>query len=419
MFTKLKAIVSGDKFQSNFSKSLQTLIFLGSIFLFTCLLVNTINLKKNTDNLFEITNLYQNAEDEAFVFNTTSDYMTSEAHYFVTMGNLENLQNYFIEVKDTKRREESMRKITENVQISCTQYIERMMELSRILEQYEVYAFRLVCDAYKINDKDLPEEMKNVVLNEIDQELDKRAKLEKALKLLFAENYQVLKMEMKQQLLDFYDTVLSDLNSSNIYYEDKIRSMTVHEIVYIVALFLVLFLFFCISGLVGSSHRLLLKINRTDTLTGVFNREAFNKAKYDYSRLNKELCFVMIDVDHFKEINDTFGHDIGDRVLKEITRVITEKFREEDAIYRIGGDEFVMILNEWKSDKEELLLKKWNEINEILHEGSKEVPPTTVSVGIAFSHTGYSERLQKHADIALYLAKGAGRACARIYQSAN
>lgn len=127
----------------------------------------------------------------------------------------------------------------------------------------------------------------------------------------------------------------------------------------------------------------------------------------------------MIDVDHFKEINDTFGHDIGDRVLKEITRVITEKFREEDAIYRIGGDEFVMILNEWKSDKEELLLKKWNEINEILHEGSKEVPPTSVSVGIAFSHTGYSERLQKHADIALYLAKGAGRACARIYQSAN
>lgn len=419
MFDKLKAIVSGDKFQSNFSKLLQTLIFLGSIILFALLLVNTISLKKNTDKLFEITNLYQNAQDEAFVFNTTSDYMTSEAHYFVTMGNLENLQNYFIEVKDTKRREESMRKITENVQISCGHYIEKMMELSRILEEYEVYAFRLVCDAYRISDEVLPEEMRNVVLNEIDQELDRKAKLEKALKLIFAENYQVLKMEMKQQLLDFYDTVLSDLNGSNIFYEDKIRSMTVHEIVYIVALFLVLFLFFCISGLVGSSHRLLIKINRTDTLTGVFNREAFNKAKYDYSRLKKDICFLMIDVDHFKEINDTYGHDIGDNVLKKITGVISEKFREGDAIFRIGGDEFVMILNDWKDDQEELLLKKWNEINELLHKGSEGVPPTSVSVGIAFSSTGYSERLQKHADIALYLAKGAGRACARIYQSAN
>lgn len=84
-----------------------------------------------------------------------------------------------------------------------------------------------------------------------------------------------------------------------------------------------------------------------DELTNIFNRKAFNerlKEKFDlYQRYNSIFSIAMYDIDNFKNINDTFGHDIGDKVLKEMTNEVTLHIRKTDLIFRVGGEEFIII----------------------------------------------------------------------------
>ncbi|MGC8855128.1 MAG: GGDEF domain-containing protein, partial [Halothiobacillaceae bacterium] len=83
-----------------------------------------------------------------------------------------------------------------------------------------------------------------------------------------------------------------------------------------------------------------------DALTGIYNRRAFDE---DWSRLQQEtndspLALLLLDCDFFKSINDTYGHETGDRVLQDIARLVSEELRRDDRLYRLGGDEFLAIL---------------------------------------------------------------------------
>lgn len=85
-----------------------------------------------------------------------------------------------------------------------------------------------------------------------------------------------------------------------------------------------------------------------DTLTGLRNRRAFERelvVQFEQSRLNgSELCLLMIDIDYFKQLNDTLGHSAGDELLRSIGQIIRSTIREEDAAYRYGGDELVVMM---------------------------------------------------------------------------
>lgn len=151
-----------------------------------------------------------------------------------------------------------------------------------------------------------------------------------------------------------------------------------------------------------------------DALTGAYNRGALSRlAKDKLERLGDDnhTAFVIFDLDKFKEVNDTYGHQKGDQVLCALVKTIHRVFRREDCVCRLGGDEFAVLLEGMGS--EELLLKKAKEICKIIANEHFHLTtaPVTCSVGAAIApqHGTTFEELYKHADEALYLIKDKGR----------
>ncbi|MDD2790208.1 MAG: EAL domain-containing protein [Sulfurimonas sp.] len=156
---------------------------------------------------------------------------------------------------------------------------------------------------------------------------------------------------------------------------------------------------------------------RTDSLSGLANRNSL----YEFverliavsARNEDEFAFLFLDIDHFKSVNDSLGHNVGDELLKNIASIIKKTLRPNDFIARVGGDEFVLIIPEYKSYFElsniieriqAHLARPWVVQTHPIHINS--------SVGVAFypkDATDYVS-LMKHADIAMYEAKKLGRA---------
>ena len=159
---------------------------------------------------------------------------------------------------------------------------------------------------------------------------------------------------------------------------------------------------------------------RTDTLTGVLNRGAFlDAAKSVFTQpLNGGLhALVMVDVDHFKRINDKYGHGYGDRVLARICDLLRNALRADDLVGRIGGDEFVLLLKNVVN--REALQMKINSLCTQLYQSASDKLEISWSFGAAtYPQDGTDfDELYRKADAALYAAKEAGRNCTRIYQA--
>ncbi|MDX9797191.1 MAG: GGDEF domain-containing protein, partial [Arcobacteraceae bacterium] len=155
-----------------------------------------------------------------------------------------------------------------------------------------------------------------------------------------------------------------------------------------------------------------------DGLTGLYNRkfldEYIKKALPQVLRDNKKLAVLMLDMDHFKSVNDEYGHDIGDLVLKELGYILIQNVRESDLVIRFGGEEFIVILNNIDSIESALLVA--NKIREQVAQNEIDVYAgtklrKTVSIGLSiFPDDGKTfDSVCKNADIALYEAKNKGR----------
>jgi diguanylate cyclase (GGDEF)-like protein len=151
----------------------------------------------------------------------------------------------------------------------------------------------------------------------------------------------------------------------------------------------------------------------TDSLTGLCVRRYFmvklQEELHRAQRYNNILSVVMADLDRFKNINDTYGHAAGDRVLKAIGKFLQQNVRDVDVVARYGGEEFVIMIPEAANDAALILSER---LRKNLAEMKVEnLPPVTISLGIAtFPHDGTDpEDLIKKADAAMYAAKRAGR----------
>jgi len=150
-----------------------------------------------------------------------------------------------------------------------------------------------------------------------------------------------------------------------------------------------------------------------DTMTGVYNRrQFFNLATKKFNENKKTLYAVMMDIDNFKKINDTYGHYIGDKVIKEFASIVQEYIEEDSIFGRLGGEEFGLICEFDDFKKIEIrmeIIRKAIERSVILFD-TKELK-FTISLGyskITLNHNTIDELL-KEADDALYEAKGSGR----------
>ena len=169
-----------------------------------------------------------------------------------------------------------------------------------------------------------------------------------------------------------------------------------------------------------------------DPLTGLPNRrllmDRLGQALIASKRSQEYGAVLMLDLDYFKGLNDSCGHDVGDRLLVEVARRLSSQVRQEDTVARLGGDEYVLILEGLGSDEAEALAQAAHVAEKIRHTLSEpyvltgvETPyPCTASLGVSVfhSHQESVETLLKQADIALYLAKDAGRNQVIFYQPA-
>ncbi|QNI03663.1 diguanylate cyclase [Halomonas sp. SH5A2] len=167
-------------------------------------------------------------------------------------------------------------------------------------------------------------------------------------------------------------------------------------------------------------HDLLTTKAQIDALTGLWNRGYLNdRLAVEMSVLERKglpVAVAMVDIDHFKPINDTYGHPFGDAVIQRIAEVLGNMSRDSDIVCRYGGEEFAIILRDTPSAGAMLVAERMRKAVETLQLTSGQTPvPLTVSIGIAGSDQVYDagtdagEYLLKAADQALYRAKKAGR----------
>ncbi|MFG0329930.1 MAG: diguanylate cyclase [Phycisphaerales bacterium] len=162
----------------------------------------------------------------------------------------------------------------------------------------------------------------------------------------------------------------------------------------------------------------------TDALTSLSNRRHLNRSLIqmfaEASRYQSELSCVMMDLDGFKSLNDTLGHQRGDELLSRVGRLITTTCRESDFAARYGGDEFIILLPKTDRDTAVNLVMRLREEFARMRESSyADHPELNMSFGIActrISHPDTGEQLVQHADNALYKAKEAGKARVMLCQ---
>lgn len=154
----------------------------------------------------------------------------------------------------------------------------------------------------------------------------------------------------------------------------------------------------------------------SDSLTGLYNRHYLQTLKKS-DLLNFDFI-AMLDIDHFKLINDTYGHDIGDKVLKTIAYFIKQRLRDDDIVIRFGGEEFLVLM---KNISRENIFKKFDNIRDELSKCEIEFDTckfyTTICIGIAINTNHEFEETMKKADLALYNAKQNGRNKVVIFDS--
>ncbi len=165
------------------------------------------------------------------------------------------------------------------------------------------------------------------------------------------------------------------------------------------------------------THQQMQQLAALDALTGIYNRRfGYNRAQEEFSRAvrgGSSLSLIMLDIDHFKAINDTYGHAVGDRILVQITKTVTGAIREGDLMIRCGGEEFLCVLPganrqdaAYVAERIRVMVK-----DSVLHDGDQEIR-ATISLGtVSYPNENVSDiqQLIKLADEAMYTAKKTGR----------
>ena len=376
-----------------------------------------------------------------------SDYLTEKVQRFTVHGDMRFLEEYFQEAFEANRREEAIEKMSEGAGADeALRKLETAMEGSLKLMDQEYYAMRLVIEAKGYTE--YPEILDSVVLSEEDKALSPEDKMRRATEDVLDDDYYELKDMIRQNMrasLDELESMAYDNDARAL--EDLRQKMILVRIAIIVQTTLVFFMVWFTSRL--GIRPILNAVDRIKSdspipedganefryLAHAYNKmyEAYKrslehlnfKASHDeltgaYNRFGYDLLLssldlnnsymMLLDVDNFKTINDTYGHETGDRVLVKLVDVLRKNFRMDDYICRIGGDEFVVFMVHSSEMQRDLIASKIEKINKELGELDDGLPPTSISVGIVHgTEATDAENLFEKTDEAMYRAKQSGK----------
>jgi len=150
-----------------------------------------------------------------------------------------------------------------------------------------------------------------------------------------------------------------------------------------------------------------------DELTGLYNRKSYNQRIEEriplYKRYHDTFSLLMYDIDKFKNINDTYGHDIGDKVLIEMSNLVQSQLRESDYLFRIGGEEFLIILPKTSSETAIPIAEK---IRSLIENDLNTIEDETITISIGLTQIQQNDTIEtlfKRVDTLLYKSKNTGR----------
>ena len=395
----------------------------------------------------EASNGYVQAENAASDLEAGSDYLTESVRLFTVTGNIEYLEDYFEEVNETRRRDKALKTLDELLSDndkSAYDILSQALDYSNELMEREYEAMRLTQTAYLIADSQVPEEVFRFNLSEADLRLTAAQRKDKAISLVFDEVYTSYKEKIRSNVAKCTDQLIAQSRQEVIRTRESMRHILIVQTILILLLIItvlaeVVFITMQVRAplsrlvsqmrlqkpatpdgaaelrFVSQTYNDILEENLKsrkqlsyeathDPLTGLLNRSA-----YEFFLENVDhdhIALLIIDIDEFKSVNDTYGHDVGDLILKKVADILTQSFRSVDCVCRLGGDEFCVIMTRASSSMRQLVINKITRANDLLQHPKDGLPKVSLSAGVAFSdRENPIGDIFKDADTALYTVK--------------
>ena len=403
-----------------------------------------------TDTFLDITNASrQNSELQkaAHELMNASDYLTEQVQRFTVNGEVRFMEQYFTEAFESKRREEAISKMDVDSRTDPAQKkLQEAMDSSVELMEIEYYAMRLVIEAKGYTD--YPEILENITLSEEDLALEPQEKMRRATELVHNDEYYTHKEKIRngmQESLNEIDKLTTAIEGEEM--GSLNREIHVVRIAILIQAMLIFFMIWltthlAINPVLNAVEQIKSDLpiseigsNEFRYLAGAYNKMyeknksnieslsfkashdeltgAYNRAGYDVLLSSMDIgstYMMLFDVDNFKSYNDTYGHEVGDKVLIKLVNTLRKVFRDDDCICRIGGDEFVVFMVHSENVQRSLIESKIEQINEELENTEDGLPPISISVGIMDGKDAADTTdLFEKTDAAMYESKKQGK----------
>ncbi len=417
--------------------------------------VSNYNLKKQYADVIASDDAYKNTQHQSQILEDSIAYMSEQLQNFVITGNATYMNNYFNEVNSPSRQNaidkigatDEEKKQIKGIQVRLDSLVLR-----------DTHIMKLVSRAHNIYGGSLPDEIVNTPLSDEERKMSPSQWQSLAENLITAQDYQDMKNRINSDIDRFLNRILARQNQKMLDEEKSLEQRIQYQqilccivtgVIFIACAFLYLQVIrilkaysvnilrnkplnrkgvYELRSLADAynenweakeqKEKKLQKMANHDALTGIFNRGAFEKSVSERLLTAEQDTglFLLIDVDKFKLVNDNYGHDMGDKVLKLVATTLCEHFRNEDVVGRFGGDEFAIWIPSLPKEHIRYIKERIQDINGYLTTLEKPYPQFSLSVGIAFSQRGDSfHQVYTRADQALYIVKEHGRCGCRVY----
>ena len=404
------------------------------------------DVKVASETAQQMSDIYIDGQVSLVNMKISSDAMIERVRSFVMTGNTVYLDDYINNLSDAEQREKTLVDIIDKLGGSEThEQISKAMENIEEMIDIEMHSLRLALSGYRIDDGRYASELELPKLTSEEEKMDDEQKISLARELLYNEDYQMVRNEFTgnveyciDQLTD-YTLMHRDDSFAQIKVSQNTQRLIVTGSLLLVVLEVIAFWVFIgkpiskntehiekgefldVRGLKDiqimseAYNRMFDRIEKDkeklsyeashDSLTGLLNRNAYNIKLRELD--HKDFCFILLDVDDFKGFNDTYGHDVGDMVLKKISRVLSANVRSQDMVFRLGGDEFAIVMTGIRKENSSIITNRMDKIREdLLIKDDDIVPQIRISLGATYSSGELDlDRTYKEADVALYQAK--------------
>lgn len=422
--------------EKNKNNRSETLSLLGSFLIvltaivFVLILFISYAVNQNFKTLKASTNRFITSTQSFETIRSSSNELTELVRLFV-INHDEQFALSYIDIIENNRSQknalENLRPLYPDGDFTIKRLENSLMQADNLIAM-DLYNMRLCYEAIGKRAEEIPERIRNIKIKPADEKLSKEEMQNLAVKNVFGNGYLIYKFRVDENCFLTVKAISDEIKQTLDADSEKLgRNLDRLRI-----LILLLLVINALSSIglkefksVTSSYnkiyeigerrtRTLLKNAEYDALTGILNRRAYEQICQNSSEQKRSIALLLIDMDDFKSINDTYGHIGGDTALKSLATILSETFRNGDYVARIGGDEFAAVLTDFKEAGFKIVAEKIASINEHLS-GLENIRNVSISVGMAFSPSGYSEELYKKADKALYAVKNSGKKGCRIY----